>query len=131
MTREQKTQLIQLQRQGFSSHEMADFTGLNANTIRSFFSRQGTVTIESTSRDNVCAFCHAAITNRTLKRDRRFCSDLCRSRWWNAHRAELKTYDQERICCYCRRSFQTYGPAKYCSRECFFLSRRKQGGQHG
>ena len=62
---------------------------------------------------------------KDARKTQRFCSDKCRNDWWYSHQRELQG---ERlitfVCAVCGKRFTSYKKAKYCSRACFYTSRR-------
>ncbi len=134
MTNDQEKELIRLHEAGRSSQEIAVITGIKAATVRSFFSRKKKrkCTDENSNQSLLCECCHKVMPEQQYKRNRRFCSDLCRSRWWNSHRDKLKNAQAHYLQCgTCGVSFFSYTPAKYCSRACSFISRKDGNTHHG
>ncbi len=134
MTNYQEKELIRLHEEGKSSKEIAAMMGIKPATVRSFFSRKKhrMYPDEDSSNRSLCECCHKPMPEQRYKRQRRFCSDLCRSRWWNAHRDKLNNADSHYITCgTCGVSFFSYTPAKYCSRACYFTARKDGKVYHG
>ncbi len=128
MTGQEKNTLIDMRQRGLKLHEMAKITGMKEGTIRSFFSRFGIQNMEL-NRAALCKQCHSPLLAKKYKRVRLFCSDACRIKWWNQHRGE-GTHRNQHVyrCRYCQTEFRSYAEAKYCSRACYFASKRI-GGQ--
>ena len=80
-----------------------------------------------------CENCGRLVQHTPGHRKKRFCSDACRWTWWNSHpdRVKRKAY-YTLTCCQCGEEFDSYGNQnrKFCSRECYYASRRSvQPGQ--
>ena len=99
---------------------------LSPNTVKSYLCRHPN--LPGTHR---CARCGNAYMQPEGRREKKFCSDQCRTIWWNAHqdRINKKAY-YTLMCLYCGKEFDSYGNKnrKYCSRECYQRSRGKQAG---
>jgi len=64
------------------------------------------------------------------RKHKRFCSDLCRNRWWNSHLDLVKRKAHyEYVCPACKTAFSVYGNAnrKYCSHACYIRARFGKG----
>lgn len=135
MTIDEKNTIIQMRRAGKSMTEIAAATGISRNTVKSFCSRQGLtgaaetmpdITIPDTPAQTVCRFCGKPITQTVGKREKKFCSDSCRTRWWNAHLGENKRDGMEEyVCPNCDTTFFAYPnrKRKYCSHACYIEAR--------
>ena len=67
-----------------------------------------------------CLQCGKAIKQTPHKRQKKFCSDKCRIKWWN-HNADLNTRTPHHTHD-CDRAVEQ----KYCSRECYDKARKKE-----
>ena len=115
MTRKQKTEVDHLRIIGVSASDIAAQLGLSVNTVRSYFFRHP---LEQ-SCDGTCPVCGRPIMTLPKRKRRRFCSDVCRMKWWNRHPTA------SHICITCGREFKSNGKnPKYCSRECYYRARR-------
>ena len=120
MTLEQKTKIITLRANGFTYANISKSLGLSVNTVKSFYRRcpEGV--------NAVCKFCGKPITQPKGTRQKKFCSDTCRMKWWNSHREEgNKKAIYKYKCEYCGKEFEAYGnkKRKYCSRDCYIKQR--------
>ena len=132
MTNEQRAIILAMRERGEKYQAIAEKTGIAVGTIRSFFARYNKGVVIRPVSSDICLQCHQPILCRKVKRNRTFCSDQCRSKWWNAHRENLSTASaHQTICKVCRKKIITYSGAKYCSRACYFIDRYKGGAQHG
>jgi len=60
------------------------------------------------------------------RKEKKFCSDRCRNKWWNSHLSEVKRKAMyEYTCPNCKKTFMAYGNRnrKYCSHECYINDR--------
>lgn len=117
MTDAQKSTVLTLRSKGMSFSKIAETVGLSVNTIKSFCSRH---------KGQFCLCCGEQITQPPRVRQKKFCSDKCRMKWWNAHIKDVNRkamYDF--ICSNCGKPFQAYGNnhRKYCCHRCYILAR--------
>lgn len=131
MTRAQEKALSAMREKGMTYRAIAEALGVKAATVRSFFARKQYTEEKTPDQAVLCDYCRMPIPDKSCMRSRRFCSDLCRHRWWNAHQASLSTAAAHRMqCACCGCSFISWRPARYCSRACYFSVRYGGGGQH-
>lgn len=135
MTSDQKNRILYLRSRGNSLPEISDRLGISVNTIKSFLHRHhNDAPTESFTEEIVpnysadsCKNCGAPIIHMEGKRERVFCSDKCRMRWW--YRNRNNDYGESVYsftCKYCGESFSVYGnkTRKYCSQDCFHKARK-------
>lgn len=120
MTEDNKRQVNELRSAGLSYQAIADKTGISLGSIKMYFKRN-----KETVSAPRCEQCHKPL-RQDIIRSRRFCSDACRVMWWSAHPEMIKGHQY--MCHYCNKAFSARKPRKYCSRSCFYAS-RKVGGQ--
>ena len=102
-----KTQIARLSESGKSHAEIAEALGIPVGSVK-------TVLHRSKPR---CEACGKPLAGR----QRRFCSDECRYRWWKTHRD-----CGERTCPACGKAFTAKDKRRvYCCRECY----HKVGGK--
>ena len=73
-----------------------------------------------------CKYCGAMILEIPGRKEKKFCSDDCRNRWWNKHLAEATRKNMSNyVCPACGKTFSAYGKRnrKYCSHECYITDR--------
>ena len=121
MTDQEKMRVADLRSAGHSYQAIADETGISLGSIKMYFKRSKE-TIAAVPR---CEQCHEPL-RQDIFRTRRFCSDICRVQWWSAHPERIKGHRYQCQCC--GKEFCSRKPRKYCSRVCFYGS-RKGGGQ--
>lgn len=125
-------QIKKLREAGCGYGEIARVLSISENTVKSYCQRHGLAGFRSNTvlEGIYCRFCFKPIEQTRRRRQRKFCSDKCRSKWWNAH-PELvnrKTI-YHFICPVCGNEFESYGNAgrKFCSHECYIAQRFSDG----
>lgn len=130
MTYQQKEKIRQLRGDGFSYSRIAETLGISENTVKSFCRRNnlGGVSMENTIQADcvLCRQCGILLTHTVGAKQKRFCSDKCRMKWWNAHpEAVSRKAVYSFACVHCGAIFESYGnkKRKYCSRTCYGKSK--------
>ena len=127
MTKEQKLKIAELRQQGFGYKKIAKIIQVSDGTVKTYCHRAGLTAPEliSTS-DSFCQYCEKPLIQLPGRKQKRFCSDSCRNKWWNSHldivkRKALYTF----VCPGCGKEFTVYGNAnrKYCCHECYIKDR--------
>ena len=134
MTNSEKGMIRELRIKGLSYSEVAETTGLNLETIKSYCRRSGlggkgkdiAKNHDATCKYIICKNCSAQVKQSPKRMKKLFCCDACRTHWWNTH-----TYMVERkayytfTCLHCGKEFQAYGNSKrkYCCHECYIKHR--------
>ena len=122
MTKEEKQTVSQLQRQGLGYKKISTLTGISVNTVKSFCKAHS----ENSPVECGCLNCGTAISQTPHKKERKFCSDACRTAWWSAHPEARKSSRYAHICACCGKEFSSDRPAsKYCSTGCYAAARKK------
>lgn len=129
MTDEQKIQIKKLKAAGLSNAQIAQETGILTNTVKSFCRRHkiaGDMQLDTTEIKSVCKNCGIPVKQQSGRKEKKFCSDKCRMKWWNAHLNEVnRKAMSDCICKKCGKHFYVYGKSnrKYCSHECYISDR--------
>lgn len=135
MTEEQKTQIVDLRGEGYGYVRIAQALGISENTVKSFCRRKKLVgkavppqVMPPTVREekHFCLCCGEAVVQTPGRKEKKFCSDRCRNRWWNSHLDQVRrNANYEFVCPQCKKPFTAYGNAKrkYCSHECYIAHR--------
>jgi hypothetical protein len=128
MTDEQRIQIINLRDAGKGYKKIAQITGLSENTVKSFCQRRriGGVALQRTADESVCQCCGKTVMQNPGRKQKKFCSDRCRMKWWNTHLDQVqRKANYDFICPVCKKSFTVYGNAnrKYCSHDCYIEDR--------
>lgn len=121
MTDQEKLRIQDLRTAGHSYQAIADETGISIGSIKMYFKRSK----EAVMAPPRCEQCHKPLRQDVVRERRRFCCDACRVRWWSAHPDQMKGHCYKCQCC--GKEFHSRKPGKYCSRACFYDS-RKGGG---
>ena len=114
MNKTQIDTVERLRREGKGLSVIAQETGISINTIKSHLSRHG---ISAPRLIRTCMFCNAEI-----KTTDHFCSDACRSGWYESHSSDEQ--DILRLCKACGKPFEPRQSKQvYCSKQCFYNDR--------
>lgn len=127
MTDKEKETIADYRRKGLSYAHISKATGFSINTIKSHCRRSSLVEHKKSNEAiTTCDQCGMSIIQPLGRKHKRFCSDICRSLWWNAHQDEINKKSQKSyVCAYCGKTFKSYGrkERKYCSHECYVSHR--------
>lgn len=130
MTKSQKEIILTMRRALCSYTQIAEKTGLSVGAIKSYCYRNGLNTESLKSSSGFCKNCGKPILTPSKTRPRRFCSDACKTAWWNLHRYDHKNSSliKQFKCNVCGKEFADYSSTqrKYCSRICY----QKRGSQN-
>ena len=136
MTSEVKERVTALRRAGVGYKKISQLTGISENTIKTYCKRNGlggaAVPAPAADGGTACKCCGAPIMQTPGRKAKKFCSDRCRNRWWNAHLDLVnRKAIYEFVCPACGKPFTAYGNAhrKYCSHNCY-IEDRFGGGRH-
>lgn len=128
MTNEEKSRIPVLRGNGCSYREIGEMLGIPEATIKTFCRRNGLTAKQMKKNDDTryCLFCGREVPQILGRKEKKFCSDSCRMRWWNEHqekvnRKTLHTFE----CAHCHKTFTAYDSAgrKYCSHDCYIEDR--------
>ena len=129
--------VIRLRSQGVPYSNISKETGISINTIKSYCRRhdiypshrmQDTYNLRPDITH--CEYCGELLQQDGKRKQKRFCSDRCRNKWWQKHPELINrkaVYEYQ--CLHCNKVFYAYGNAsrKYCSHECY-IEKRFGGG---
>lgn len=135
MTPDEKSRLTALRQAGRSYAEIAGELGMSKNTVKTFCRRNGltvevkdapvTETLEQ-QEGKLCPTCGKPVIQTQGRKEKKFCSDVCRTRWWNSHLSLVnRKAVYEFSCPTCGSAFTAYGNQhrKYCCHECYIADR--------
>ena len=128
MTENQKMIVAGLRKTGMGYGTIAKKVGVSVNTIKSFCHRRAAKPKreEPDSRTHRCLCCGVPVAQNPGRKEKKFCSDKCRNKWWNA-RLDLvnRKAFREIVCVGCGRTFTVYGQVKrkFCSHQCYIEAR--------
>lgn len=121
LTAEQKQNLDELREQGHSYQTIADNTNLTYKQVKGYFQRKANFTY--------CLQCNRPVKQTAHRKEKKFCSDKCRMKWWNNHKTLIQRKPHHtQVCPYCNKIFNCYDSKHhvYCSRECYANARKKE-----
>lgn len=127
----QRQKVRRLRAEGYSYGKVALALGLSENTIKTFCRRNGIGGVletpsEVTTDGHHCLCCGVPVPQMSGRKEKKFCSDKCRNKWWNSHldKVERKAI-YEFVCQACKKPFTAYGDKnrKYCCHECYVADR--------
>ena len=133
MTNEQKMMISSLRAEGMGYGSIARKIGISENTVKSFCRRSGQQPepVQQETAEHKCLCCGVPVKQNTGRKEKKFCSDKCRNKWWNAHldRVDRRAM-REVTCANCGKTFSVYGSTarKYCCHECYIEHRFGGGG---
>ena len=108
MENKTKNEIVRLRQSGMKCAEVSAAVGVPVGTVKTVMKRWPVVR---------CERCGKPLSGK----QGRFCSGLCRTRWWNEHRDCA-----ERICPACGKPFTPKDDRRvYCCEACFHESRKK------
>lgn len=132
----QRQQIRELRAEGNSYGKISQALCLSENTVKTFCRRNGLGGVLAVPTHNVhyhhCKCCGVPVSQPTGRKEKKFCSDKCRMKWWNSHLDQVnRKANYERNCVCCGKDFVSYGnkSRKYCSHECY-IEDRFRGGSH-
>ena len=133
MTNKQKDAIAEYRKSGYGYKKISQITGICESTVKTFCRRNGlagglteTEAVLDCAAEKPCQCCGKAVMQQPGRKEKKFCSDSCRNKWWNSHLNLVKRkamYDF--VCPTCGKPFTAYGNRnrKYCSRECYIQDR--------
>lgn len=126
----QKLQIQRLRAEGYGYGKIAEKLGISLNTVKTYCRRHGfggvAVKPKEEGEKKFCLCCGIPVMQITGRKEKRFCSDKCRNKWWNSNLDQVnRKANYEYICSCCKKPFTAYGNKnrKYCSHECYILDR--------
>lgn len=126
MTEVQKRQLVDMRAKGYSYADISKTIGISDSTVRSFCRRN-----KADATSSMCKHCGKPFKVIPGRKPRLFCSDKCRTLWWNGHpECVNRNAIYDFVCAACGKSFSAYGNAhrKYCSHACYLSDRFGKDG---
>ena len=131
MTDDQKTLIAGYRNAGYGYKKIAQLTGISVGTVKSYCQRKGlagcTASVQPAS---VCKCCGSVVRQIPGRKEKKFCSDECRHKWWNAHPEKItRKAVYSYTCAGCGKPFTAYGNSqrKYCCHACYIADRFKGG----
>ena len=91
MTEAQRNAIMDYRRDGLGYKKISQLTGICESTVKTFCQRNGLTgdtankeEIRETS-EKVCLCCGKPVVQYPGRKEKKFCLDSCRNRWWNSH----------------------------------------------
>lgn len=104
---------------------------LSKDTVATFCRRNG---LGNNAKHTLfCKNCGKPIQVTPHRKPKKFCSDACRTAWWNSHpECVNRKAIYHFVCACCGKNFTAYGNRgrKYCSHACY-IAHRFGGDRHG
>lgn len=127
MTNEQRKRITTMRQDRIGYKKIAQELELSENTVKSYCRRQNSlISVAETTR---CSECRRLL-DISKRKNRRFCSDSCRMKWWNKHPKPDMQYTA--ICAYCGKEvhMRRKNERKYCSQHCYIAARYMNGSKN-
>jgi endogenous inhibitor of DNA gyrase (YacG/DUF329 family) len=119
MNDNEKRTIQNLRSLGKTYRQIADYTDLSENTVKSYCRRNDV-------SKGLCKNCLKTLVSEIKRKPKIFCGDRCRREWWRVNRDQLnKKAVYHFTCANCARPFVSYGNRnrKFCSRGCYMSHR--------
>lgn len=136
MTDTQRKEIQRLRQAGIGYVKIAQTLAMSTNTVKSFCQRNP-LCVEAPAHNQksaVCPQCRMPLPTIDGHRARRFCSDICRARYWAEHQNEIvRKSVVKTICANCGKPFTDYAQKarKYCCHACYIAGRYSGGENRG
>ncbi len=124
MTDMEKEKIDALRRDGAGYKNIAEQLGLSVNTVKSYCRRNQTTGKPMNTGEHICPTCGKPVAQIPGRREKKFCSDECRRKWWNSHTGLMK---KNAVCTHCGRPFHGRTGRKYCCHACYIVDRFGDG----
>lgn len=133
----QRQQIRKLRKEGYGYGRIAQILSLSVNTVKTYCRRHGLGGVAvnpapADKKNHHCLCCGVVVVQNNGRKEKKFCSDKCRNKWWNANLDKVnRKAEYSFVCAYCKKPFSAYGNKhrKYCSHECYIFD-RFGGGSH-
>ena len=123
MTREEKNKVQELRHEGKSCNAIAKSLGISPSTVIVFCRNH-----DENETFDVCPQCGADLVHTPKHKKKKFCSDKCRTMWWNSHLDQVNRQAYYKaVCKFCGKEIWSYGNnhRSFCSRKCSDEYRRQ------
>lgn len=125
MTTTDKNQIIKLREEGLSFGEIAKRLGMSRSSVSTIYRRAQEQHVDR------CKCCGLVIKQTAGHRQRLFCSDKCRIRWWRQNSTN-HAINNKAVCLMCNKEFVYHESRirKYCSLACAYKGRKKEASDN-
>ena len=127
MTEQQKMKITSLREAGLGYKKISKLMVLPESTVKSYCRRNGLTGKRDVGMQiGICFCCGKPVQQNPGRKEKKFCSDKCRNKWWSGRLDGVNRkafYEFE--CQGCKRKFTAYGNSKrkYCSHDCYIKDR--------
>ncbi|MCW6665321.1 RNA polymerase subunit sigma-70 [Aerococcaceae bacterium NML191219] len=125
MDKTQKDEIRRLRKNGLGYKRIATILSMSLNTVKAYCRRE-CIEKEVAIKDDGCLLCGEQLHHTKGKKQKKFCSDQCRMKWWNQRldKVNRKSFTVHQ-CLYCKKEFCSYAnpSRKYCSHACYIDAR--------
>ena len=121
MTELEEKRIWDLRAKGKTYKEISFELNLPIGTVKTYCTRNDV-------GSGKCRYCSKSIVQIPGRKRKKFCSDSCRTKWWNLNRRIKKhRFIKPKICEHCGSSFLPIKrpTQKFCCRECYLKHIRK------
>ena len=125
MTQLEKQEIIKLKNEGRSYKQISDLTGICVSTIKSLCTRYQTKQNELVY---YCKCCGKKLVFTNGKKQKQYCSDTCRMRYWRNNKDKMNIAHTIQVeCPVCHRVFTDYETKKrkYCCWSCYMEAKQR------
>jgi len=129
MEKETKIKITEMVRQGVGKTKIAAELNISVNTVKSFIKRSGIKPNAAGDKKGFCLYCGLPVVSLPHKKEKKFCSAVCRMRWWNERPEKVNRKAYYTLTCKnCGVVFVSYGNDHrgFCCRKCYADYRRKK-----
>ena len=113
MTDRERREIVKLRGAGRGYGSISRLLDIPLSTVKSYCIRNN---VESGGRGCVCIECGRPFGQVSGRKEKKFCSDSCRIRWWNHHTHLMQA---NAVCVHCGKAFHGRSGSKYCSHQCY------------
>jgi len=124
-----KAEIKKLRLEGLGYKRISKELDVSIDRVKYFCRKNGltgVMTQTTISPSTQCQFCDQLIIQAKGKKGKKFCSDICRQKWWNQNRHLLNGRKSiEHSCPTCQNVFKAYiqENRKFCSHQCYINAR--------
>ena len=126
MNQVEKEKILYWRGEGLGYKAIAAKTGLSEASVKGFCQRNGLGGEATMNIRNTCRQCKKPLERKPRGGEKKFCSDGCRSIWWNNHPYLREARESNRRnCIHCGDVFfcEPSATRKYCGRPCYIAAR--------
>lgn len=121
-----KQKIINLRKSGLGYTKISQILNMSVNTVKSFCRRNNITITDISQNTEFCRQCGKPVTTLPGHKEKKFCSDVCRMKWWKENPSKIKRKAfYSFVCPTCGKTFNAYGNShrKYYSHSCYISDR--------